>query len=202
MRGNGNCLKRLKIEYLFRHPLPVPSLKLLWQNFCYPKTFICHWHDEFYLPAFRAPILLQLIRSWQYEWSLSLRAVSLFSSISFILVFSYFLFFFSCSTSSGNFVVTPMPMTVTTGSVSKFNCSAAAEAVIFQINGTTVNLLGNPDIEILVLPEMEPRLHMLQIVANEEYNNTRVRCVALNAVGDVTFSNEAELTIQGKVSFT
>ena len=93
-------------------------------------------------------------------------------------------------------------MTVTTGSVSKFNCSAAAEAVIFQINGTTVNLLGNPDIEILVLPEMEPRLHMLQIVANEEYNNTRVRCVALNAVGDVTFSNEAELTIQGKVSFT
>lgn len=92
-------------------------------------------------------------------------------------------------------------MTVTTGSVSKFNCSATAEAVSFRVNGTTVNLQGNPDIEILVLPEMEPRLHMLQIVANEEYNNTRVQCVALNAVGGNEFSNETVLTIQGEGNF-
>jgi len=111
----------------------------------------------------------------------------------------FYLFFFSV----GNFVVTPMSMTVTTGSLSKFNCSASAEAVIFRVNGTAVNLLGNPDIETQDVPGMEPRLQMLQIVAREEYNNTRVRCVALNLnpVGGDAFSNETVLTIQGKGNF-
>ena len=92
-------------------------------------------------------------------------------------------------------------MTVTSGSVSKFNCSADAEAVSFRVNGTQVNRLGNPDIESISLPGMEPRLHMLLIVANEEYNNTRVQCVAFNAVGGNAFSNETLLIIQGRGNF-
>ena len=109
--------------------------------------------------------------------------------------------FFSYSISLGSFFITPMPMTVTSGSVSKFNCSADAEAVSFRVNGTQVNRLGNPDIESISLPGMEPRLHMLLIVANEEYNNTRVQCVAFNAVGGNAFSNETLLIIQGRGNF-
>ena len=114
---------------------------------------------------------------------------------------SYFTAFFSCSILLGNFLVTPVPMTVTRGSVSKFNCSADADAVSFRVNGTSVNVLDNPDIEVISLPGMEPRLHMLHIIANEEYNNTRVQCIAANFWSGVTFSNETVLIIQGKESF-
>ena len=93
-------------------------------------------------------------------------------------------------------------MTVTRGSVSQFNCSADADAVSFQVNGTPTNQLKNSDIEPMEIPGMEPRLHMLHIVANEEYNNTRVQCVATNFSSGSTFSNEAVLTIQGKGNFS
>lgn len=115
----------------------------------------------------------------------------------------YFTAFFSCSILLGNFLVTPLPMTVTRGSVSEFNCGADADAVSFRVNGTSVNLLDSPDIEVTIsLPGMEPRLHMLHIVAKEEYNNTRVQCVATNFLsGLLIFSNETVLIIQGKESF-
>ena len=64
-----------------------------------------------------------------------------------------------------------------------------------------MNRLGYPDIEFISLPGMEPRLHMLLIVANEEYNNTRVQCVAFNDVGGNAFSNETLLIIQGRGNF-
>jgi len=104
----------------------------------------------------------------------------------------------SGAASSSNFLVTPMPMTVTTGFVSEFNCSADADAVSFRVNGTSVNVLDNPDIVTISLPGMEPRLHMLHIIANEEYNNTRVQCIATNfSSGLIIFSNETVLIIQG-----
>jgi len=93
-------------------------------------------------------------------------------------------------------------MTVTKGSVSKFNCSTDADTVSFRVNGTSVNVLDNPDIEVTIsLPGMEPRLHILHIVAKEEYNNTRVQCIATSFLSGPTFSNEAVLIIQGKESF-
>ena len=101
----------------------------------------------------------------------------------------------------GNFLVTPLPMIVTSGNVSRFTCSADADSVFFLVNGTAVNRLLNPDIEVAAVPGMEPRIHTLQIVANEEYNNTRVLCVISNIGEAGVFSNEAVLIIQGKGSF-
>ena len=122
---------------------------------------------------------------------------SVLSLHSYFNAFFFFLFYFL-----GNFLVTPSPMTVTRGSVSVFNCSANADTVFFQFNGTSVNLLDNPDIEVTIsLPGMEPRLHMLHIVAKEEYNNTRVQCIATSFSSGLTFSNETVLIIQGKGSF-
>ena len=102
----------------------------------------------------------------------------------------------------GNFLVAPLPMTVTNGSVSKFNCSADTDNVIFRVNGTAVNRLDNPDIDVeLTVPGMEPRLHTLLIVANEEYNNTRVQCIISNVGEASVFSNETVLIIQGKGTY-
>jgi len=140
-----------------------------------------------------------------YKWSETGGRNDLWESSLFI---QYYLFipilmlFFSCSILLGTFLVTPSPMTVTRGSVSVFNCSADADAVSFRFNGTSVNVLDNPDIEVTIsLPGMEPRLHMLHIVAKEEYNNTRVQCLATSFLSGPTFSNETVLIIQGKGSF-
>ena len=113
-----------------------------------------------------------------------------------IYLYCFFLLYFL-----GSFLVAPLPMTVTSGSVSKFNCSAEVDSVFFLVNGTAVNRLDNPDVEFTAVPGMEPRLHTLQIVANEGYNNTRVQCVISNIGEDAVFSNETMLIIQGKGSF-
>lgn len=121
----------------------------------------------------------------------------------YLFILILLLFFSSCSILLGNFLVTPVPMTVTRGSVSKFSCSADADAMSFRVNGTSVNVLDNPDIVTISLPGMEPRIHMLHIIANEEYNNTRVQCIATDfSSGLIIFSNETVLIIQGKGNFS
>ena len=143
-------------------------------------------------------IVASLVQSTSYLTTHFLHVLFVYSALSLSMRCSHIplfcLFFFSV----GNFLVTPLPMTVTNGSVTQFNCSANTESWFFRVNGTSVNQLNNPDIEVIISIGMETRLHMLQIVANEDYNNTRVQCVTFNSMGDRVFSSEVMLTIQGK----
>ena len=103
------------------------------------------------------------------------------------------MFFFFFYIVTPQFVTKPTSVNVTLGSIATFSCSVNTGRVIWQVNGSQLSELNEPDIS----ETLAQNILFLHIPATEECNNTVVVCSAAIIVGEDVYSDPAVLRVQG-----
>ena len=103
------------------------------------------------------------------------------------------------------FRVFPQSVNATLGSTVRFRCQTAVSvnAVAWYINNAPMNRLNSPHITHITEPDAtwSHALHILQMLALEEFNNSIVECVLITFGSPDIFSEEVTLAVQGTLHF-